>query len=140
MPITWPEPPTYRTYDAMGDGEDGPTHQPVEQLVSLRAIPGLTTLRPGDANEVVEAYRFVMQLPLPSLIDSGDSHIRFINFEDRISRNQRSRVAVRSKPQVNEIKHRAAKRRLPQWCSRTELGIGKKRLQRPSRRLTCDRK
>ena len=50
------------THDAMGDGEDGPTHQPVEQLASLRAIPGLVTLRPGDANEVVEAYRCVMQL------------------------------------------------------------------------------
>jgi len=50
------------THDAMGDGEDGPTHQPVEQLLSLRAIPGLVTLRPGDANEVVEAYRFIMQL------------------------------------------------------------------------------
>jgi transketolase len=50
------------THDAMGDGEDGPTHQPVEQLVSLRAIPGLTVLRPGDANEVVEAYRHVMQM------------------------------------------------------------------------------
>jgi transketolase len=50
------------THDAMGDGEDGPTHQPVEQLASLRAIPGLVTLRPGDANEVVEAYRVVMQL------------------------------------------------------------------------------
>src|SRR6201988_2443508 len=50
------------THDAMGDGEDGPTHQPVEHLASLRAIPGLVTLRPGDANEVVEAYRFIMQL------------------------------------------------------------------------------
>ena len=50
------------THDAMGDGEDGPTHQPVEQLASLRAVPGLITLRPGDANEVVEAYRYVMQL------------------------------------------------------------------------------
>ncbi len=50
------------THDAMGDGEDGPTHQPVEQLASLRAIPGLVTLRPGDANEVVEAYRVVLQL------------------------------------------------------------------------------
>ena len=49
------------THDAMGDGEDGPTHQPVEHLISLRAIPGLITLRPGDANEVVEAYRFIMQ-------------------------------------------------------------------------------
>jgi transketolase len=50
------------THDAMGDGEDGPTHQPVEQLVSLRAMPGLVVLRPGDANEVVEAYRYIMQL------------------------------------------------------------------------------
>ena len=50
------------THDAMGDGEDGPTHQPVEQLVSMRAIPGLVVIRPGDANEVVEAYRYVMQL------------------------------------------------------------------------------
>ena len=50
------------THDAMGDGEDGPTHQPVEHLASLRAIPGLVTLRPGDANEVVEAYRYILQL------------------------------------------------------------------------------
>jgi transketolase len=50
------------THDAMGDGEDGPTHQPVEHLISLRAIPGLVDLRPGDANEVVEAYRTIMQL------------------------------------------------------------------------------
>jgi transketolase len=50
------------THDAMGDGEDGPSHQPVEQLASFRAEPGLVVLRPGDANEVVEAYRYIMQL------------------------------------------------------------------------------
>jgi transketolase len=50
------------THDSIGVGEDGPTHQPVEHLASLRAIPGLITLRPGDANEVVEAYRYIMQL------------------------------------------------------------------------------
>ena len=50
------------THDAMGDGEDGPTHQPIEHLASLRAIPGLVVLRPADANEVVEAYRYVLQL------------------------------------------------------------------------------
>ena len=50
------------SHDAMGDGEDGPTHQPVEQLASLRAIPGMVLFRPGDANEVVEAYRYVVQL------------------------------------------------------------------------------
>src|SRR5215510_7915386 len=50
------------THDSMSVGEDGPTHQPVEHLASLRAMPGLITLRPADANEVVEAYRYVMQL------------------------------------------------------------------------------
>jgi transketolase len=50
------------THDAMGDGEDGPTHQPVEHLASLRAIPGLVVLRPGDANEVLESYRYILQL------------------------------------------------------------------------------
>jgi len=49
------------THDSIGVGEDGPTHQPVEQLISLRAIPGLTTLRPGDASEVAEAWRVIMQ-------------------------------------------------------------------------------
>lgn len=48
------------THDSIGVGEDGPTHQPVEQLASLRAIPGLLTIRPCDANEVAEAWRVVM--------------------------------------------------------------------------------
>ena len=50
------------THDSIGVGEDGPTHQPIEQLISLRAIPNLITFRPGDANEVVEAWRVIMQL------------------------------------------------------------------------------
>jgi transketolase len=50
------------THDSIGLGEDGPTHQPVEHLASLRAIPGLITLRPADANETVEAWRVIMQL------------------------------------------------------------------------------
>jgi transketolase len=50
------------THDSIGVGEDGPTHQPIEQLPSLRAIPGLITLRPADANEIVEAWRLIMQL------------------------------------------------------------------------------
>ena len=49
------------THDSIGLGQDGPTHQPVEQLVALRSIPGLITLRPADANEVVEAWRVVMK-------------------------------------------------------------------------------
>jgi transketolase len=48
------------THDSIGVGEDGPTHQPVEHLASLRAIPGLVTIRPADANEVAEAWRVIM--------------------------------------------------------------------------------
>jgi hypothetical protein len=106
------------THDAMGDGEDGPTHQPVEHLVSLRAIPGLITLRPGDANEVVEAYRHLMQLrhqpavlalsrqPLPTLDRSkyapasGSSHrhedIRGIGATQGVAEEVRVRTGSRS--------------------------------------------
>jgi transketolase len=49
------------THDSIGLGEDGPTHQPVEQLAGLRAVPGLVTLRPCDANEVAEAWRVVLK-------------------------------------------------------------------------------
>src|SRR3712207_7943300 len=48
------------THDSIGLGEDGPTHQPVEHLASLRAIPGLNVIRPCDANEVAEAWRVAM--------------------------------------------------------------------------------
>jgi transketolase len=48
------------THDSIGVGEDGPTHQPVEQLMSLRAVPQMTVIRPADANEVAEAWRYIM--------------------------------------------------------------------------------
>jgi transketolase len=50
------------THDSIGVGEDGPTHQPIEQVASLRAIPGLIVLRPADANEVAEAWKVIMKL------------------------------------------------------------------------------
>ncbi|GAN54137.1 transketolase [Tanticharoenia sakaeratensis NBRC 103193] len=50
------------THDSIGVGEDGPTHQPIEQLAQLRATPGIMTIRPGDANEVAEAWRTIMPL------------------------------------------------------------------------------
>ena len=56
LPVVW-----VFTHDSIGVGEDGPTHQPIEQLIGLRAIPGLVTFRPGDANEVAEAWRFALQ-------------------------------------------------------------------------------
>jgi transketolase len=49
------------THDSIGVGEDGPTHQPIEHLASIRAIPGLSMFRPADANEVVEVWRLLMQ-------------------------------------------------------------------------------
>ena len=56
------------THDSIALGEDGPTHQPVEQLASLRAIPGYTVLRPADANETVEAWRAILLSPAPAAI------------------------------------------------------------------------
>ena len=50
------------THDSIGVGEDGPTHQPVEQLASLRAVPGIVIFRPADANEVAEAWRMIMEM------------------------------------------------------------------------------
>jgi transketolase len=50
------------THDSIGLGEDGPTHQSIEQLATMRAVPHLTLLRPGDANEVTEAYKVILQL------------------------------------------------------------------------------
>jgi len=56
------------THDSIGVGEDGPTHQPVEQLVSLRVIPGLLVLRPADANETAEAWKLVLTLKRPAVL------------------------------------------------------------------------
>jgi transketolase len=50
------------THDSISVGEDGPTHQPIEQILSLRAIPGMIVIRPADANEMTEAYRFILGL------------------------------------------------------------------------------
>ena len=73
------------THDSIGVGEDGPTHQPIEQIVSLRAIPGMVVIRPADANEMAEAYRNVLQftstpgradLLAPGAADRGSQQIR----------------------------------------------------------------
>lgn len=56
------------THDSIGLGEDGPTHQPIEQLAGLRALPGLTVIRPADANETTEAWAFAVQHEAPTLL------------------------------------------------------------------------
>jgi transketolase len=53
------------THDSIGVGEDGPTHQPVEQLASLRAMPGISVIRPADANETAEAWRLALESSVP---------------------------------------------------------------------------
>ena len=57
------------THDSIGVGEDGPTHQPIEHLAALRAVPGLNVIRPGDANEATEAWRMALsQSNRPSVL------------------------------------------------------------------------
>ena len=58
IPVSW-----IFTHDSIGVGEDGPTHQPIEHLAMIRSIPGLVVFRPGDANENVEAWRWIMNQP-----------------------------------------------------------------------------
>jgi transketolase len=82
LPVAW-----VYTHDSVGLGEDGPTHQPVEHLAALRAIPGLTVLRPGDANETAFAWRTVLEdlhgpavlvlsrQDLPVLADASDEGV-----------------------------------------------------------------
>jgi transketolase len=56
------------THDSIGLGEDGPTHQPIEQLASLRLVPNLTVIRPADANETAEAWRTALQIDGPTAL------------------------------------------------------------------------
>jgi transketolase len=63
------------THDSVGVGEDGPTHEPVEHLAGLRAIPGLTVIRPADANETAEAWKFAIQHEGPTLFALTRQHV-----------------------------------------------------------------
>jgi transketolase len=63
LPVIW-----VMTHDSIGVGEDGPTHQPVEHLASFRAMPGLTVIRPGDANETAQAWRVALERPGPTML------------------------------------------------------------------------
>ena len=67
------------THDSVGLGEDGPTHQPVEHLMSLRAIPGLTVIRPADANETTEAWRIAMERSGPVALVLTRQKLPFLN-------------------------------------------------------------
>ncbi|MEE9277868.1 MAG: transketolase, partial [Dehalococcoidia bacterium] len=72
------------THDSIGLGEDGPTHQPIEQLASLRAIPGLTVFRPADANETAVCWRLAVQRPGPAVLALSRQKLPVLDDLDRI--------------------------------------------------------
>ncbi len=76
------------THDSVGVGEDGPTHQPVEQLMSLRAIPGLTVLRPGDANEVAGAWQTALSCEGPAALILSRQGMPVLESTDRAKVDQ----------------------------------------------------
>ena len=75
------------THDSITVGEDGPTHQPIEQLVMLRSIPNLDVYRPSDANEVIGTYKSILETRHPSCIILG-----------------RNKVDINSNTKINEVK------------------------------------
>ena len=83
LPVVW-----IFTHDSIGVGEDGPTHQPVEHLASLRAMPGMRTIRPADANEAAEAWRFLLRHP--------DGPVCLILSRQKLPTIDRSRYAAAS--------------------------------------------
>lgn len=70
------------THDSIGVGEDGPTHQPVEQLLALRTIPGLTVLRPADANETAAAWRLALSLEGPAVLALSRQDLPVLSLEE----------------------------------------------------------
>lgn len=67
------------THDSVGIGEDGPTHQPIEQLIGLRSVPGLVVIRPADATETVEAWKYAMQNKRPTAIALSRQNLPVLN-------------------------------------------------------------
>jgi len=94
------------THDSIGVGEDGPTHQPIEHLASLRAMPGLDVIRPGDANEVVEAWRMVVaDRERPAAIVLSRQSCRY-----SIARASRRRPVWRGAPTCSPMPQAASRR------------------------------
>ncbi|WP_332367714.1 transketolase [Spirosoma telluris] len=85
------------THDSIGLGEDGPTHQPVEQFVSLRTIPNVIVLRPADANETIEAWRVAMKQPkTPVLLLLSVRNYQFLTKPNMVQRGVLRKVPISS--------------------------------------------
>ncbi len=91
------------THDSIGLGEDGPTHQPVEQLASLRAIPGLDVIRPADANEVAEAWRVA--------VDRTHQPVALVLTRQNVPVLDRSQVRLGRGPAARRLRARRGRRR-----------------------------
>lgn len=89
------------THDSISVGEDGPTHQPVEQLASLRALPNFDTYRPADANEVIGAYKAILELRKPAAIVLGRNKVRI---EDSTSSTEVINGAYIVKREIKKIR------------------------------------
>ena len=123
------------THDSIGVGEDGPTHQPIEHLASIRAMPGVIDMRPGDANEVVEAWRVIMPIrhepvalmlsrqPLPTL-DRTPLRPRVRRRPRRVRPRRPARGRPRGHPHRHRQRGRHDRRRLRAAHRRRDPGAG----------------
>ncbi len=148
------------THDSIGVGEDGPTHQPVEQILSLRAIPGLVDIRPADANEVAEAWRWLMprrhdpvalflsRQALPTLdrtkyAPASGLHRGAYVLADpptgRIRRSSSSRPARRSRSSWTPTRPSRRRGSAPGWCP-CRPGSCSPARTRPTRTRSCPRR
>ena len=91
------------THDSISLGEDGPTHQPIEQLVSLRAMPGMIVIRPADANEMVEAYRVALS--------SKDRPVELICSRQALPIYDRTKFAAGERPGQGRLRDGRCRRR-----------------------------
>ena len=129
------------THDSIGVGEDGPTHQPIEQLASLRAMPGLIMLRPGDANEVAEAWRADHGAPArpggaralaPGDADARPHEVRAGGGRAARRLRARRRAAGRSRGDPDGHRHRGVARASPPTSSSSADGVRARVVSMPS--------
>ena len=117
------------THDSVGVGEDGPTHQPIEQLATLRAIPGLHVIRPADANETAQAWRDVVEHDGPTALVLSRQNVEVVT--DGSARRADGAGVVRDDGQ--RARHRPRRHRQRGRGVRRRCG-GARRARRQARR------
>ena len=105
------------THDSVGVGEDGPTHQPIEQLATLRAIPGLHVIRPADANETAQAWRDVVEHDGPTALVLSRQNVEVVTDGSAVATGAGIVVDVDGPLPDPDRRHRQRGRRLRARCS-----------------------